>query len=92
MEMIDAINIVFWGVIVGCIAGWLLKLADKWHVLDWLEVNAPNDFVWKLVTCEFCRTWWTGVVLCVLLLTFVCEWWVVLVPFVSLGVALKFGK
>lgn len=88
--MTDIVNIVLWGVVLGCIAGWLLKLADKWDVLEWLTLNSPNDFVYRLVSCEFCRTWWTSVVLSVLLLSVACEWWVLLVPFVATGVGMRY--
>lgn len=44
-------------------AAFLLALLNKWNVLEWMQVHAPSDTLYKLLTCHFCLSFWMGVIL-----------------------------
>lgn len=48
----------------------LRTLAEKWGILEWLQVHAPNEFLHKLFTCSFCQSFWLGLAICVVLVVF----------------------
>lgn len=48
-----------WIFAVALAAAFLLLLAVKWGILEWLQVHAPSDFLHELFTCHFCTTFWT---------------------------------
>ena len=52
------------GLIVGCISQWLLVIATKWGIVDWLQIHAINDTMYKLASCYFCMSWWLSLILC----------------------------
>jgi hypothetical protein len=49
--------------LTGSLAAWLLILAKKWRILDWLQRHSPNDFFHELFTCDFCLSWWCSVII-----------------------------
>lgn len=55
--MIEFVCFVF---LVACAVNFSRTLADKWGILEWLQVNAPNEFFHKLFTCTFCQSFWLG--------------------------------
>lgn len=60
----------------------LRTLAMKWGILEYLQVNAPNEFFHKLFTCDFCQSFWLGMVICVFLAIFV-HWYLIFIPIFS---------
>lgn len=48
----------------------LRTLAEKWGILEWLQVHAPNEFLHKLFTCSFCQSFWLGLAICIVLVVF----------------------
>lgn len=77
--MIEFICYVF---AVACAVMFLRTLAEKWGILEKLQVSAPNEFFHKLFTCEFCQSFWLGMgISAVLALTV--HWWLIFVPFFS---------
>ena len=59
------IDILIFGVIAGVWAWWLVTLAIKRGWLNWLQTNAPCDWVWLLFTCHYCMSWWSSLGACV---------------------------
>lgn len=47
-----------WVAVVGLAAAFVLALFAKWGWIEWAQVHAPNDFMYKLLTCHFCSSWW----------------------------------
>ena len=45
---------VCWIVVIALAASFVMSLAVKWGILEWLQVHAPNDFLYKLFSCKFC--------------------------------------
>ena len=76
-------TIIGYTVIVASVAAWLLTLAKKWRILEWIEVRATKKFIYLLVTCDFCLSWWTGVLLTAVLFCLTGDTNALIVPFVS---------
>lgn len=69
-------------VIIALLACYFVTLAKKWGVVEYMQVHG-NDFIYKLANCDFCLSWWAGVIIAV-------TWWiatgdtfVLLAPFCS---------
>lgn len=76
-----------WVAFVTMAASFLLSLAIKWGILEWLQVHAPNDFLYNLTMCKFCCSWWMSVALSLSLLLVTGEWLFLAVPFCSTVIA-----
>ena len=74
---------VFWFVTVAFAAAFLLGLANKWGLIEWLQVHAPNVFFEKLFNCKFCCSWWVSVILSLTLCVATGDWWLLFVPVCS---------
>lgn len=74
---------VCWVAVVALIAAFALSLADKWGLVEYLQVHAPNDFWNRLFSCRFCCSWWTCVLISLSLLIVTRQWFFVAVPFCS---------
>lgn len=69
-------------VLVALFVKFVRTLAEKWGILGWLQAHAPNDFLYKLFSCEFCQSWWLGLAVSIVLA--VCfDWRLIFVPFFS---------
>lgn len=53
--------------IIATLAAFILSLLNKWGVIEYLQIHAPNNFLNELFSCFFCMSWWT----CVFLTLFV---------------------
>lgn len=77
--MLEFIAYVFF---VSLAVKFLRTLAIKWGILEWAQINAPNEFFEKLLHCDFCQSFWLGLVISVILAIFV-HWWLVFIPIFS---------
>lgn len=64
----------------------LRTLAEKWGILEWLQVHAPNEFLHKLFTCSFCQSFWLGLAICVVLVVFGAPWYWLSIPIFSCNI------
>ena len=85
--MYGVIDFVCWVAVVSLVAAFLLSLAVKWGILEWLQVHAPNDFLAKLFNCKFCCSWWVSVVISLTLCVATGQWNLLAVPFCSTVIA-----
>ena len=76
-------TIIGYTVIVASMAAWLLTLLKKWRVLEWIEVHTTKKFIYLLVGCDFCLSWWTAWVLTAALFLITGDYQTLIVPFVS---------
>lgn len=60
----------------------IMTLADKWGIREWLQRNAPSPFLAKLFSCDFCCSWWLGIIVCIPLAICV-HWYLIFVPIFS---------
>lgn len=50
-------------VLVALLVVFVLTLAEKWGIREWLQIHAPNDFLHKLFMCDFCCCWWLSIII-----------------------------
>ena len=79
------IEFVCYVLLVALAVMFLRTLAMKWGILEWLQVNAPNEFFHKLFTCDFCQSFWLGMGICLFLAIFV-HWYLIFVPIFSASI------
>lgn len=58
---------IFYVILIAMLAAFVLTLLRKWGVIEWVQVHG-NDFFAKMFSCDFCLSWWAGVILSVLML------------------------
>ena len=71
--------------LVSLAVSFLRTLAIKWGLLEWAQVNSPNPFFDKLLHCDFCQSFWLGLVICVFLAIFG-HWYYIFVPAFSCNI------
>ena len=74
---------VCWVAAVALAVAFLLNIAVKWKILEWLQVHAPNDFFGKLFNCKFCCSWWVSVLISLTLCVATGQMEFLAVPFCS---------
>lgn len=79
---------VFYTIIVALVAAFILTLLRKWGVIEWVQVHG-NGFFAKMFSCDFCLSWWTGVVLSGILLIITGNPAIVGIPFCSTMITRK---
>ena len=73
-------------VAVSLIVSFVRTLAMKWGILDFLQLNAPNEFFHKLFTCQFCQQFWLGMLVCIFLSIAIGDWSFMFIPFFSCNI------
>lgn len=48
-------------ILIALLASWMLTLAYKWNIIEWVQVNTHFDIINKMCQCNFCLSWWTCV-------------------------------
>ena len=84
---IGIVEFVCWAAVVSAVAAFVLALLQKWGVLEWLQVHAPNDFFGKLFNCKFCCSWWVSVIISLTLSVVTGMWVLALIPICSTLIA-----
>lgn len=69
--------------ILASVTAYIITLMNKWGIRNTLQSNAPNDFVWKLLDCDFCLSWWMGLVIGIVLAIALKDGWLLVCPIVS---------
>ncbi len=54
-------------VLVALFVKFIRTLAEKWGILSYLQAHAPNDFLYKLFSCEFCQSFHLAMLICIVL-------------------------
>lgn len=78
--MFCIIEFVAWVVAVATSTAFVLGLLVKWHILDWLQLHAPNDLVNELLRCKFCCSFHVSVIISLTLLVATGYWPILLAP------------
>lgn len=55
------IDYLFVAIAVALVAAFALLLLRKWGVVEWLQVHG-NDIISRMAGCDFCLSWWTCLV------------------------------
>lgn len=80
--MVSLINYICCIALVAMAVKFCLTIAEKWGILEWLQLHAPNEFIHKLFSCNFCQSFWLGLCLSFLLAVFV-DWRLIFIPIFS---------
>ena len=67
---------------VSFFAVFLLLLAYKWKLVEWLQVHG-SERIAEMAHCDFCMSWWLCVLLTVIVSPFFCQPWLLAVPFIA---------
>lgn len=79
------VEFVCWVLLVALLVMFVRTLGAKWGVWEYLQVNAPNDFIYKLLSCDFCLSFWLALSVSVLLAIFV-HWYLIFIPIFSASI------
>lgn len=74
--------------IVATLAAFGITLLRKWGIIEYVQVHG-NNFFSEMFRCDFCLSWWAGVLLSILI--FFVTWDVVIlfIPFCSTMITRK---
>lgn len=72
-----------WVAIITLATAFILALAQKWKIVEWLQVHAPNDFLNELFSCKFCFSFHVSVIISLILALVTNEWLLLFVPICS---------
>lgn len=75
-----------WVLAIALLVMFIRTLAIKWGILEWLQVHAPNDFLYKLFSCDFCQSFHLGMIICIFLAIFAKDWLFLLIPIFSCNI------
>lgn len=60
----------------------MLTIAQKWGIMDWMQAHAPCKLIYQLLTCDFCKSFWLG--LCLSIPLAICvDWRLIFIPIFS---------
>lgn len=58
------IDFFIWVLLIALASAFLLTLARKWEIISWLQLHG-SETINKMANCNFCLSWWVGVLLSV---------------------------
>lgn len=56
------IDFFIWLILIALASAFLLTLADKWKMIEWLQLHG-NETINKMANCRFCLSWWANVII-----------------------------
>lgn len=69
-------------IIVALLAAYVLILLRKLGVMEWGQIHG-NKIIAELCSCDFCQSWWAGVIVAILATLFTGDFTCMLIPFCS---------
>lgn len=77
-------EILIFGLISGCLAAWLLTLATKWKIVEYLQASEKVPLlINEMAGCPFCMSWWVSVAICLAAAVATGDWLLLAAVFVS---------
>lgn len=83
------LNVVMFGVIVGCFAAWLITLSMKRGWRDEWIATSPNKTLGELLSCNYCLSWWINAAVTCLVVIITANWTLLFSVFVGTMVSVK---
>lgn len=83
------VDFVCWVVVIALAAAFALALANKWGWIERMQVHTRWDFLYKLLSCHFCTTWWICVLVALGAVAITGHWTLLLAPPCSTLIALR---
>lgn len=69
-------------IVVSLISAFAITLLRKWGFVEWGQVHG-NDFFAKMFSCDFCLSWWVGVIVSLFAFILTADALCIVVPFCS---------
>lgn len=78
----ESVNFLSMLAAVSALSAFAILLADKWRILEMLQVRAPK-LIAQMAGCKFCLSWWCSVSLTAILYLCYEDTTLFLIPFMS---------
>jgi len=85
----SVVEFLCWVAVIALLASFALALAQKWGWLEKAQVRVQNDFLYKLLSCHFCTSWWVCVIVALACLAVTGHWTLLLAPPCSTLIAVR---
>lgn len=82
------IVILMYAVFIALIAAFFLLLLRKIGVVEYIQVHGNNFFA-QMFSCDFCLSWWSGVVIAILATAISGDLSILITPFISTPITRK---
>ena len=66
-------------IIIALLAAFVILLFKKWGFIEWVQVHG-NDIFSRLASCDFCLSWWFGIVFSVIFALVLGDYSILFVP------------
>lgn len=76
------INFIISVALIALVASWTILLITKTGAREYIEVHAPR-LIAEMFSCDFCLSWWLGIILSAALAIGIGEWIYLFCPFFS---------
>jgi hypothetical protein len=81
-------SLLLYATMIALWVAFLLMLAYKLGIVEWLQING-NKFFSEMAHCDFCMSWWLGLIVTMLVLGFTGDLHLLVVPFIATPIARK---
>ena len=76
------VEILVYTVIVALLAAFMLLLAYKWRIVEYLQVHG-GEYTSKMAHCDFCMSWWLCLLVSMVFISHTGNPYLLLVPFMA---------
>lgn len=59
-----------------------INLLKKWGIIEWLQIHG-SELISKMAHCDFCLSWWTNLIISIIVAIIIGSWAILLIPFFS---------
>ena len=80
--------LVIYAIVVALATAFVLMLVNKWRWLEWAQVHSVG-FLYKLLTCHFCTTFWVTMAVTAVLAGVTGDWMALLSPILATPIAVR---
>lgn len=75
-------------ILIALASAFVLTLAYKWGVIEWMQVHG-DKIISQMANCDFCLSFWSNVIVCMVVMFFVDDVTVGLAPLFSTMITRK---
>ena len=75
-------------ILIALASAFLLTLAYKWGVIEWMQVHG-DKIISQMANCDFCLSFWSNVIVCMVVMLVVDDVTVGLAPLFSTMITRK---
>lgn len=75
-------------ILIALASAFVLTLAYKWGVIEWMQVHG-DKIISQMANCDFCLSFWSNVIVCMVVMFFVDDVTIGLAPLFSTMITRK---